>query len=148
MKYLTHTNAHHTDSGFTLLELLLVVGMLAMLISYIGFSMFAGLSKGRDTRRLQDVNDFQKALQLTLITDKKYPVYPTEIEINGTDAINTLLLGRADLLAAIKDPVNDSTFKYWYKSSAGGTTYEIRFCQENDSSIKTLAKGCTNKMTP
>jgi prepilin-type N-terminal cleavage/methylation domain-containing protein len=138
-----------TNKGFTLLELLLVVGMIAMLVSFIGFNMFAGIAKGRDTRRLQDVNDFQKALQLAFITDKHYPIYATEIVIDGTDPINTLMTSRSDLNAVVKDPVNDTVHKYWYQSDSVGTTYQIRYCQETDQVRgKLVHKGCANIMTP
>jgi prepilin-type N-terminal cleavage/methylation domain-containing protein len=136
-----------THDGFTLLELMLVVGMIAMLVSFIGFNMFSGIAKGRDTRRLQDVNDFQKALQLAYITDKHYPIYTTEIVINGTDALNTLMMSRGDQMGIIKDPINDSTYQYWYKSNGPGTTYEIRFCQETKQERK-WSIGCANIMTP
>jgi prepilin-type N-terminal cleavage/methylation domain-containing protein len=142
----THSS-QRTDPGFTLLELLLVVGMMAMIMATIGFNMFSGLAKGRDTRRLQDIKDLMKGLQLSFITDKRYPIYPTEIEINGTDAINTLLLGRGDLVGAIKDPINDSTYRYWYQSSANGTTYSIRFCVET-TQVPNTTQGCTNTRTP
>lgn len=137
-----------SQEGFTLLELLLVVGMICMILAYVGFNMFAGVAKGRDARRLQDVKDLQKALQLTFITDKRYPIYPTEIEINGTDPINTLLTARADSVAIIKDPINDSTYRYWYQSNANGTTYQIRYCQENAQAQAKLVQGCTNIMKP
>lgn len=118
-----------------------------MLLAVVGFNMFAGIAKGRDTRRLQDVNDLNKALQLILIADKKYPVYPTEVEINGTDPINTRLLTDGATTSAIKDPINDGTLKYWYQSNANGTTYQIRFCQETDQ-VQGTNKDCTNIKTP
>jgi hypothetical protein len=121
--------------------------MMAMIMAVVGFNMFAGLAKGRDTRRLQDIKDLQKALQLTFITDKRYPIYASEIELNGTDPLNTLLVGRADSLAQIKDPLNDSTYRYWYQSDARGTTYQIRFCLET-SQVPNFAQGCTNIMKP
>lgn len=136
-----------TYRGFTLLELLLVVAMIAMLLATVGFNMFAGLAKGRDSRRLQDIKDIQKALQLTFITDKAYPKYTTEIALDGSDALNALLLGRGDSMAAIKDPINDATYKYWYRSDASGITYQLRFCLETDQ-VRGFKKDCTNIITP
>jgi prepilin-type N-terminal cleavage/methylation domain-containing protein len=139
-----------THKGFTLLELLVVVGMIAMLISVVGFNMFAGLSKARDSRRLQDINDLQKGLQLSLIADPA-KLYITsgnaEILLTGTDAINTKLLSDKSIVQGIKDPLHDGTNEYWYKANANRTSYEIRFCLENDQ-VKNFKKGCANKKTP
>jgi prepilin-type N-terminal cleavage/methylation domain-containing protein len=150
MKNHTQRAHAHTNPGFTLLELLLVVGMLTMLMAYVGLNLFSNISKGRDARRLQDVKDIQKALQIAFITDKRYPLSPTEIVINGTDVVTLRLLSATDPVAkqAITDPLSDGTHNYWYQSSANGTTYQIRYCQENAQAQARLKKDCTNIMTP
>ena len=61
-------------SGFTLIELLVVVALIGLFASIsLGF-IAKGRQKGNDTRRLSDLNQIQKALELYYTNNGKYPV--------------------------------------------------------------------------
>ncbi len=60
--------------GFTLIELIVVIGIIAVLTSIVLFMMTAPKQKGSDTAKVQAVQQIQKALQL-YVTD--YGYYPT-----------------------------------------------------------------------
>lgn len=144
-----------SSEGFTLLELLVVVTMMMMLMVATAYSFLPALAKSRDTRRFQDIRDLQKALNLSYISNKKYPTSLTEISLHGTDPVNSKLLTDQDLLEKIVDPLSGdtdncgagNTCNYYYQTNGGGTSYQIRFCLETDGA-KGFAKGCSNYMKP
>ncbi|MBM3271815.1 prepilin-type N-terminal cleavage/methylation domain-containing protein [Candidatus Kaiserbacteria bacterium] len=50
--------------GFTVIELLVVVAIIGLLSSVIAVSVSGYRSRGRDTRRLEDVQQLRQALEL------------------------------------------------------------------------------------
>lgn len=64
------TTSHH---GFTLIELLVVIAIIGLLSSIVFASLSNARAKARDTRRIADINQLEKALALYFDT---YGVYP------------------------------------------------------------------------
>ncbi len=63
------------EKGFTLLELLVVIGIIAMLLGFLSVSYSAAQKRGRDSRRRSDTKAMQEALEQYYV-ENTY-VYPT-----------------------------------------------------------------------
>jgi len=61
------------NKGFTLIELLVVIAVIGLLSSIVLVSMSEARGKGRDGRRLQDIPQIVKALQLYWSDYSQYP---------------------------------------------------------------------------
>lgn len=94
------------QSGFTLLELLIVIVIIGILSSFISVSLFGGLTRSRDAQRKSDLKQLQTALQLYFQDNNEYP--PSCI---SNDPCWTNLLGNQPnpyIKSMPKDPVNDT----------------------------------------
>lgn len=132
--------------GFTILELMVSVAIIAILTSIILVTISGIKERGRDARRLSDVNEIQNALNLYFSSHNIFPVFSTKITITGDDAFSELLINEKNMPAVPTDPL--PTFgSYTYQSNSGGTNYSLGFCMETDTVSKYL-KGCTNTLTP
>lgn len=73
MKKSARVYTEHSRSGFTLVELLVVVAIIAVL-SVIGITIFSGVQKGaRDATRKADVNAIAKAMEANKTSNSSYP---------------------------------------------------------------------------
>ncbi len=61
-------------TAFTLIELLVVIAVIGLLASIVLVSLTSAREKGRDARRLQDISQIVKALQLYWIDNDRYPI--------------------------------------------------------------------------
>lgn len=131
--------------GFTIIELLVVMAIIAMLAS-IMFVVFSGLqAKSRDTRRLEDVREIEKALSLYYIDGNRYPQAVTPVTITGSDAVSTALVNAGAIAAVPADPVSPE-YNYTYQATTTGS-YVITYCIETDD-IPNHTQGCNNTTTP
>ena len=62
-----------TSLGFTLIELLVVIAIIGILSSVVLTSLNSARKKGRDVRRMADIAEFQKALELYYDSNNSYP---------------------------------------------------------------------------
>ncbi|HHE67667.1 MAG TPA: prepilin-type N-terminal cleavage/methylation domain-containing protein, partial [Candidatus Parcubacteria bacterium] len=76
------------NKAFTLIELLVVVSIIGLLASITLVNLKNALAKARDTRRLEEVNQITKALEIYYSTYGHYP-YNTDNDCGGWDAGNT-----------------------------------------------------------
>lgn len=63
--------------GFTLIELLVVISIISLIASFVLTSLSEARIKTRDARRLGDIREVQKALELYRNQYNRYPVSPT-----------------------------------------------------------------------
>ncbi len=106
------------EGGFTMIELLLVMGIIAIL-SVISFSSFmASLSKGRDTTRKSDLAQLRKALEVFNSNFGTYPLSDTEHRIVGC------------LSSAPADPHSPSFV--FCPAANGGFSYYVNGVEENN----------------
>ena len=104
--------------GFTLVELLVVVSIIAVL-SVIGITVFTGLQKNaRDSRRKADIDSIAKALEANYTSGSATP-YPV--------LVATMFSG--GLIP--DDPQNADTFVYSGKPGAAAATYTVCAKLEN-----------------
>ncbi|PCI89742.1 hypothetical protein COB18_02965 [Candidatus Kaiserbacteria bacterium] len=131
--------------GFTIIELLVVMAIIAMLASVILVAFSTIQTKSRDTRRIEDVRELQKALSMYYIDNNRFPAAVTPIDVDGTDALSTALVASGAISAVSGDPVKPD-YNYTYQSTNIGI-YTITFCLETDS-IPNYAQGCDNSVSP
>ena len=133
-------------NGFTIIELLVSLAIIAMLFS-ITFTLLSGIrQKSRDARRMSDVREIKKALSLYANQNNKFPSSATETIITGDDIISVELEGAGVISKMPADPMHP-TYAYAYQTDTQGNTYAISFCLETDD-IPNYSKGCANEITP
>ncbi len=132
--------------GFSLIELLVVIAIIGMLTA-IGLASYNEVRKrGRDARRMQDVQELHNALGLYTILNSTFPIAVASTPLTGADAVSSALVA-ADALPTIPLDPQYPTYTYDYQSDAGGSSYSITFCLETDT-IPNYSAGCSNVSTP
>jgi prepilin-type N-terminal cleavage/methylation domain-containing protein len=104
-------------SGFTLVELLVVMAILAILTTLISGSFMSSQMKGRDARRRSDLSNVQKALEMYLNDAKTYPA-----SLSFGDAFS--VAGTVYMAKLPSDPQAPSR-QYYYAVSADGQEYYL-----------------------
>lgn len=64
---------HLVIRGFTLTEVIIVMAILGVILSFVGFNVIEALKKGNDDKRLADLQALQLALRLYYEANGKYP---------------------------------------------------------------------------
>lgn len=140
-----------SGAGFTLIELLVVIAILGVMLSLVLLSWRDIQMRGRDTRRISDIQTLQKALAMYQIQHAAYPLQEEETKIDGTDTMSQALIGENLLKSPARDPINRISnginYIYTYQSLDTGVSYLMRYCLETDS-ILGKSKGCGNEATP
>ncbi len=86
------------NKAFTLIELLVVIAIIALLATIVIASLNCARKKARDARRLADIKEIQKAIEMYYDDHGRYPS-PGENNCAGWDTGNTehdILPGRLD----------------------------------------------------
>jgi general secretion pathway protein G len=132
--------------GFTILEMLVVLAIIAVL-SAIGITQFSNAQqKSRDVKRLSDVREIKKALNLYQIDNIRFPIQTTELTITGDDSFSTILEASGFITEVPTDPQHPG-LSYTYQSNSAGSDYDIRFCLETDT-VPNYSQGCGNTISP
>lgn len=130
-------------TGFTLVELLVVIAVFAMLISLVIVSTGQSKEKARDARRESDIKQIQVALGLYNSSLGRFPVCESEVVIEGSaDCMSTALGGERAVSGSVAiDPLGGSSgacgdagsFVYCYQSISNGVSYRLRYHLEGNS---------------
>ena len=115
--------------GFTLVELLVVISILATLSALIVPNLMNAREKARDAKRKSDLRSIEKALELYR-QDHNPPSFPSNTEYDNLsvgDVFKDSTTGVVYLEKMPGDPLIDG--KYYY--SASGLTYTLAACLEN-----------------
>jgi len=86
------------NKGFTLIELIVVIAIIAILLGIVSVSYTTAQKQGRDSRRKQDLKDAQNALEQYYAENTQYPT--------GSE-IDTAFEGSRP-----QDPKNESPYTY------------------------------------
>ena len=145
-----HSDQRQANRGFTIVELLIVIVVIAILAS-ISVVAYVGIQqRARDTQRLSDLRSIAQALELYKVDNGHYPK-----ESDGASAgsargrlgqgnpIDGMLAPYMDQIPV--DPVNDATHYYYYdgKHNCGGQGAKSVLFARTMESGKTDSETCT-----
>lgn len=125
-------------SGFTLVELIIVIAIIAILIT-MSIASFGTITKrSRDTRRKSDIEQVRSALEAYRANNKFYPNTGS-----GSYAEITTLPLEPAYISDIPDDLN-TTVHYYYKATNLVSGNYYGYCLSAlVETVGTLATGCT-----
>lgn len=104
------------ESGFTLVEILVVVAIVAALGTAVIGNLSEGRTKARDTERMNDLAQFQVALRLYRDSNGAYPEYDAGVIVGEGSAFDTEMLPFFPSIPSDPmGPTNDA-YEYFYGS--------------------------------
>jgi prepilin-type N-terminal cleavage/methylation domain-containing protein len=132
-------NFFSQKKGFTLLEILVVIGIIAVLVGLATTSYSTAQKKARDTKRKSDLRTIQNCLEQYYSYNNNFKYngsLPTGSGLVSTGTLPTVLNCGSTALTTPKDPINDSNYQYLvtaitadsYRITATleqGTIYEV-----------------------
>lgn len=94
----------NTKKGFTLIELITVVAIIALLSTFVVASLSSSRQKSRDAQRIQAMKQVQNALELYRSDNNSYP----DVSVSGASFKSTLegYLSPEHIDGIIDDPSN------------------------------------------
>lgn len=117
-------------NGFTLLELLVVIGIIGILLALVTVSFTSAQKQSRDSRRKQDLAAIQNALE-QYYSQNSF-VYPTcNGLVTNCAAISTYFTGSV----IPSDPLGGS---YTYSINSAAASYTVSATMEKDASVVTV----------
>ena len=116
-----------TKSAFTLLELLVVIGIISVLVAIGTVSYSTAQKKARDAKRQADLHAFQNALeQCYSISSYSYSI----ITGNGTSTVSFTCTADTNLSSNVTDPTTKT-----YTVTSSLTAYSVQVTLENSSTF-------------
>lgn len=139
--------------GFTLIEILIVVAIIAILASIVLVGLGPTQQSGRDARRLSDLHEIQNGLELyyskcgfypgslsgagacqnTLTAATAYPASAAASFYGGVASTITVAAGGLGISALPNDPTAGDTYRYTVNAASGAnaTSYILGTTLEN-----------------
>ncbi len=110
-------------SGFTLVEVLIVISIIGLLASIILVGLGTFRSRGRDTRRIADIRATQNALELYYTKNSEYPA-----DGSWEDVSNAVVGAGIGVTKIPKDPLTGRAGQdqYGYDASSDRQSYVVR----------------------
>lgn len=133
-----------SKKAFTVAELLIVLLVVTLIISLVVAFVSDSRSKGRDVKRISDINQIQIALENYKNIEGHYP---EQLDFGEK------LMGSSDVNIVFMEeiPQNSNYLKYscpydeyYYESLEFGNFYQISFCLENDNNSLDKGLKCAN----
>ena len=125
------------ESGFTLLELLIVIVIIAILALLIIPNITSAPKKARDTQRKTDLRAIQKALEEYFVSNNAYPIATGEASlvlggVNPPGNTGPLTNGNPPVMKLVPhDPKAGSPADLHYQYDSTGQSYDLYGCLEN-----------------
>ena len=114
--------------GFTFIELMIVMAILAILAGIITGNVINSLKKGRDTERKADLHQIQNALELYYHDHRAYPTPQSPPGLSfGTGGLED---GTTIYMKELPNDPNN-TYRYYYTGSSEGSFYSLYSIVEN-----------------
>lgn len=125
--------------GFTLIEILVVISIIAFLVSFSVVTLSDSRQKARDTKRYSDLNALTKAISMYHLDNGFYPIADTigaddfEYSHNHVDNFIEVLLTDEHMNVNLVDPVNleANGQYYFYGSFPAGSGTPGNECNED-----------------
>ncbi len=116
-----------STKGFTLIELIVVISILAILAGALIPRVTSHMAETRDARRLSDIKGVQSAVEQFYIDKQRYPASKANASYGGWDVSNDgdfipELVQDGYLPEPARDPNNDTTYFYSYYLYDKGTS--------------------------
>src|SRR3990167_7856116 len=117
--------------GFTLMEMLLVMAIIAIIAGAFFTNLFSSIARGRDGRRKEDLRSISQALELYYNDNRQYPdaLPPPDVIFSHPDNIDTIYMQKIP-----DDPKADNDYCY----ATGGGWYSVYANLENSSDSDVL----------
>jgi type IV pilus assembly protein PilE len=115
------------NKGFTLLEMLVVIGIISVLVGLGTTSYTTAQRKARDARRQSDLKTAQQVMeQCYSVNSFQYPA------VSGTGTITaTCPAPNENITFTLTDPLNNATYKYTYATTS--SSYSLSATLETNS---------------
>lgn len=130
--------------GFTLVELIVVIGIISLLTAVVTASLSGARAKSRDARRMADIGQLELALEVWRQVNGRYP----EESSGGDDAngivgegagLDTILDSVSTLKEIPHDPLGPghSEYQYYYDGDhdCGGTPKAVIFARTMENTV-------------
>lgn len=108
--------------GFTLMELLITMGIIVLLMGVGVVSYTQTNNKARDSKRKADIESIRSALELYRTDQGQYPA----LTVDGSNCITSTNITSGAIIYLAKLPTDPTSYCYKYLLGASPfTTYEI-----------------------
>jgi|SRR3989344_3326068 len=130
------------NKGFTILEILVVLAIGALILSFVFVSYRDLKAKSRDSRREHDIKQIQNSLDLYVNNAGFFPCEEEgEVVIGANLCLSAALLDAGVIPALPIDPLggasgvcgSPSSYVYCYQALENGFSYQISYNLETDS---------------
>lgn len=125
-KALSYSNSVRRERGFTLIEMLVVVAIMAILTSVASVNFIGTRQRGRDSQRKSNLRQIQSALELYRADQGVYPATASFPACNGQ-----LVSGTTVYMQRVPCDPQGGNYQYQAPGAAPNTTYCLRACLEN-----------------
>jgi len=108
------------------MELLVVVAIIGVLVAITIPAINVARAKARDAKRMEDLRQFQLALEMYYSDNNHYPVWEEGGGFQDSGGNNPLkvLVDEKIISSLPKDPLI-SKYVYYYKTTDNGQTYKV-----------------------
>jgi len=89
------------QKGFTLLELLIVIAIIGLIATFAAFTLGNSRKRARDTKRVSDLGQIRKAMELGFNQGNGYPLESSPVVLG--DASHKVLCGKGNTIALRSD---------------------------------------------
>lgn len=119
-------------NGFSLIELLVVIGIIAVLTALSVFNFNQARMRARDVQRKNDVKAFQEAMELYRLDNSQFPA-------DEADLVPTYL---KSTLTDPKEALTNGSWADYAYTQTSATTYTFSVCLESTSDPLATGAAC------